>query len=166
MIAANLAFVVFVDVESMPHHRERIDREKGIGEGGADACQALDGLGGLHGAHHACQRTEHAHHRTGFYLRHSWWLWEDATIASRTGLMRHHLSAIPIDATYRECLSKHHASIVDEVLGREVVRAFHHEIIVSNQVEGIVLIEEYLVLDDVDIGIHGFQALLCHVDLE
>ena len=34
MIAANLAFVVFVDVESMPHHRERIDREKGIGEGG------------------------------------------------------------------------------------------------------------------------------------
>ena len=80
--------------------------------------------------------------------------------------MRHHLSAIPIDATYRECLSKHHASIVDEVLGREVVRAFHHEIIVSNQVEGIVLIEEYLVLDDVDIGIHGFQALLCHVDLE
>ena len=80
--------------------------------------------------------------------------------------MRHHLSAISVDASYRERLAEHHAGIVHQVLGREVVRAFHHEVIVSNQVQGIVLIEEYLVLDDVDIGIHGFQALLCHVDLE
>ena len=118
-------------------------------------------LGSLNGAQHASDSTQHTSLRAcgnGTWRRR---FLEHAVIACCARQMGERLAIETQDATMRERLSCHHASIIDEKLHGEVVGAIHDEVIFLDDVERIRRVEEFVVGVHFHVRVDGLDFLLC-----
>ncbi len=141
------------EVNPLPLHRECIESEHGIGEQTARACQVLNALRCLYSAEHSRYATEHAHAGARLHVSVCRWFGKHTSVARRSADVCHHLSRIAVDASHAERLVEHDASVIDELLGGEVVSAVQYEVVPTDNVESIVLTEEAVVPLNCDVGV-------------
>ena len=147
---------------ALPLHRQGVEGEQRVGEKFAHAREILDALSGLNRAQHAGYRAQHTHHSAGLNIALRRGLRKQAAIARRTWHVGHQLTAIATDAAHRICLAQHYTGIVYQILGGEIISAVDHEVVGTNQVEGIGLAEISLVCNHLYIGIDGLHTFAGH----
>ena len=153
---------IMADGDLAEAHGQRVIGEKGPGEQLTLAKEVLDGFCGLYAADNAADGTQYARffaRRHGPGRRHSV---KDAAVA-RT-FSRHigqGLATKADDTGMGKGMAAQYAGIVDEELGREIIRRVDNEIVVLvvDDLGQRLGIDPFIVGNDMDIGIESFQCM-------
>ena len=135
--AADGARVAMLNRNRAELHRLGIEGKQTVGQQFADTGEILQSLSGLNGAQHTCDSTQYASLRTGGNGSYGRRFLEHTTIAGRAGQMGKRLAVEAQDASMRERLARHHTSVVDEKLHREVVGTIDDEVVLLDDIERV-----------------------------
>ena len=116
MCSTYRAILIFAELQVLDVHCQSIYHEKLVGQKLTDASEILYSFGSLNRTHDTDDATQDTDSRTSLYLIFSRRFWKEATIASRTRDMSHHLGAIFHYATRTEWLASKYTGIIDQIL--------------------------------------------------
>ena len=141
-------------------HGERIVGEQVAREQITHAENVLDGFHRLKASDHAAHGANHARLLTGRHSVFRRGFLEYAAVARPLARnVRHELPLEADNACMGERLLRHHASVIDQELRREIVGAVDNKIVILDEVEDVVAGDEGMVSNDLYIGVHRFHRL-------
>ena len=157
---ADRALGVLAELELAELHLQRVEQQQPADQRVADPDDQLDDLVGLERADDPGQHAEHAALGAGRHQARRRRLREEAAVARPLRSPEDRDLALETeDRAVDVGLAQHHAGVVDQVAGREVVGPVHDEVVVLEQVERVAGFEPGLVRDDPDVRVDPAQAL-------
>src|SRR5580704_6196907 len=160
MFAANKALRIFPQLQFAEAHGQSVKQKQAANERLAFADDELQGLGGLNGAHDSRKHAEYPAFGAGRNQPRRRRFRIQTAIARPARCAEY--GDLPFkaeDGSIHIGLSENHASVVNEITSRKIVRAIHHDVVILQDVERIFTPQTSFEAVDLNVGIQVPQTI-------
>ena len=161
MLSADRALAVAPEFEFPEFQVERVEKEQAVQKGEALAQDEFEDFGGLDEADDAGNDAEDAGLGATGREPGRGWFWKKTAVAGAAQVRGQDagLALEAEDGAVDVGFLEEHAGIVDQVAGREIVAAIGHEVVGSNEFEGIPAGQAGGVQEDFDVRIEAGEGV-------